>query len=178
MVPGLVLCRDNFCCCTWELRSCTVFFCTMKYFELLVPPITVCGSSLARLSKCWIANTLILAVYCRAGVSKLGSSCCPSSLCRAWLSAERPCQDDILSRHVLTHLWPGLVKAFAAQFSGAEASQAIFYCFNPSVSWWLVCRVLCTYTSKDSPSCWPCLNREMGSFYQFTQSFLARQRGP
>lgn len=114
-----------------------------------MPPITACGSSLARLCfcffrfvrLCWIASTLFLPVYCRAGVSKLGSSCCPPSLCQAWLSAERPCQGDILSHHVLTHFWPGLAKAFAAQFSGAKAFQAIFYCFNLSVSWWLVCRV-------------------------------------
>lgn len=62
------------------------------------------------------------------------------SLCLVWLSAEWPCQGDILSHHVLTHLQPGLVKAFAAQFSGAEASRVLFYCFNPPVSYFLVCR--------------------------------------
>lgn len=90
-------------------------------------------------SKSWIVDFFV-PVFCQASVSKLGSSCCPLSLCLVWLSAEWPCQGDILSHHVLTHLQPGLVKAFAAQFSGAEASRVLFYCFNPPVSYFLVCR--------------------------------------
>lgn len=42
------------------------------------------------------------------------------------------------SHHVLTHLYPGLVKAVAAQFSGTEASWALFYCYNPPASGWIV----------------------------------------
>lgn len=126
---------DLCCCGTRELTCSFVIFCTTMYFVLHVPPITMVdhpqhvSPSVGR-----TVSTLFLPVCSSAGVSKLGSSCCPPSPCQAWLSTERPWQGDILSHRVLTHLWPGLVQAFAAQFSGAEASQAIFYCFNPSVS--------------------------------------------
>lgn len=108
----------------------------MNYSELLVPPITlyVDHTKHASVSHCFVP------VYCGASVYKLGSSCCPPSLCLAWLSTELSCQSDILSHHVLTHLLPGLVKAFVAHFSGPKASRALFCCINPSLSLELVGR--------------------------------------
>lgn len=149
----------------------------LTYSELLMPPVTdysmwITPSKVSDCVDCFVP------VFCQASVSKLGSSCCPPSLCLVWLSAEWPCQGDILSHHVLTHLQPGLLKAFAAQFSGAEASRVLFYCINPSVSYFLVCCSYSpnglTYTSIDSPLCQS--TEKLGHFNNSHYPFLHGSR--
>lgn len=131
----------------------SVFFCTMNYLELFVPPTTVhmwvIPSTFFQVSYC---QHIVFCLFTAEPVFwKLGSSFCPSSLCLTWLSTEWPEYGDILSHHVLTHLRPGLVKAFATQFYGAAA---LYYCFNPFVSCWLE----------------SCLNHLMVSVYRRVQA--------
>lgn len=87
--------KADFCSCTCELTSCTVcLFRLLLHHELMwavcasynclhVDPVLHVFLSVKSPSHCF------LPVYCQGSVSKLGSSCCPPTLCLAWLSAEQ-----------------------------------------------------------------------------------------
>lgn len=104
--------RHRFCCCIGSADPVQfdhfVFFCTIDYLELLVPPITAyMRIMLAYFSSVRSPAHCFLPIYYRPSVSKLGSSCCPpfslSSLAKhraavpGWHPVP-PCPDPLMAR--------------------------------------------------------------------------------